>query len=257
MTKEENSRDRSIEFLGNIISSESAKPDNEANFDLIDECEKLLYDLVDDEISLSDEEINERIKKVNRIRRVKSQRRKTGIGISRRVFAAVCAAVILCIGVGAVCMIDPKIRDGIRTALGLDVGESIEIDGITFINGGTSKLYRDIDEFLADNDLDIMYPHELPNGLKITEVCMTEENSFPIHLVFEDYRYSVNVYKRGDSHVEEMKASADTTTEVNGRTFFVLNVDDRWIALVSDDLYTYEICSANEADLYVLMEGLK
>lgn len=161
MTENENLRNKSIEFLGDIISSESAKPDDEANFDLIEECEKLLYELVDDKIDLSDEEINKRVRKItHRKRKVPS---RIGSGLPRRVAAAICAAVILCIGVGAVCMINPNIRDGIMTVLGIGAGESVEIDGITFTNEGTVKKYSNIETLLKDNDIDIMYPHKLPD----------------------------------------------------------------------------------------------
>ena len=255
MTENENLRNKSIEFLGDIISSESAKPDDEANFDLIEECEKLLYELVDDKINLSDEEINKRVKEITYRKRKVSSR--IGIGLPRRVAAAICAAVMLCIGVGAVCMINPNIRDGIMTVFGFNVGESIEIDGVTFVNGGTTKKYSDIEKLLKDNDIDIMYPHKLPDGLKIVELDIRDAGLFPIDLIFDDYRYSVGVYKIGESKVEELKSAAADTIEVNGMTFFVVEANDQWIALFSNNLYTYAIYSANKADLLILMEDFR
>lgn len=254
MTENENLRNKSIEFLGDIISSESAKPDDEANFDLIEECEKLLYGLVDDKINLSNEEINKRVRKITHRKRKVSSR--IGSGLSRRVAAAICAAVILCIGVGATCMINPNIRDGIMTVLGIGAGESVEIDSITFTNEGTVKKYSNIETLLKDNDIDIMYPHKLPDGLKIVEIDIQDAGLFPIDLIFDDYRYSVGVYKIGESKVEELKSVADTI-EVNGMTFFVVEANDQWIALLSNSLYTYVIYSANEADLLILMEDFR
>ena len=63
MTEYEILKKRTIKLLGEIISSESAKPDDEADFVLIEECENLLCELLDADISLSEEDIDARIKK--------------------------------------------------------------------------------------------------------------------------------------------------------------------------------------------------
>ena len=153
-------------------------------------------------------------------------------------------------------MINPNIRDGIMTVLGISAGESVEIDGITFINEGMVKKYSNIEKLLKDNDIDIMYPHKLPDGLKIVEIYIRDAGLFPIDLIFDDYRYSVCVYKIGESKVEELKSAAETI-EVNGMTFFVVEANDQWIALFSNNLHTYAIYSANKADLLILMEDFR
>ena len=51
MTEYEMLKKRTIKLLGEIISSESAKPDDEADFALIEECENLLCELLDADIS--------------------------------------------------------------------------------------------------------------------------------------------------------------------------------------------------------------
>ena len=225
MTEYEMLKKRTIKLLGEIISSESAKPDDEADFALIEECENLLCELLDADISLSEEDIEARIKKITQ-KNSKILFGKTKKRISR-VVAIACASIVLCIGVGAAaCMIDPKILDGIRTILKYNVGESIDIDGITFTNGGKVKEYKTIDELLADNQIDIMYPHELPEGVYIEDVYVSEEGLFPIVIVFNDSRNGLSIYKNKEERIENLKSDTESVV-INGLTFFVKQTHEK------------------------------
>ena len=104
MTEYEMLKKRTIKLLGEIISSESAKPDDEADFALIEECENLLCELLDADISLSEEDIEARIKKITQ-KNSKILFGKTKKRISR-VVAIACASIVLCIGVGAAACMD-------------------------------------------------------------------------------------------------------------------------------------------------------
>ena len=254
MTEYEILKKRTIKLLGEIISSESAKPDDEADFVLIEECENLLCELLDADISLSEEDIDARIKKITQ-KNSKILFGKTKKRISR-VVAIACASIALCIGVGAAaCMIDPKILDGIRTILKYNVGESIDIDGITFTNGGKVKEYKTIDELLADNQIDIMYPHELPEGVYIEDVYVSEEGLFPIEMALSN-NGMIFIYDTDIEDYEKLKTISDGI-EINGNIFYVKQTHEQWTALVYNDLYMYQITCSNREDLQIIMEGLE
>ena len=254
MTEYEILKKRTIKLLGEIISSESAKPDDEADFALIEECENLLCELLDADISLSEEDIDARIKKITQ-KNSKILFGKTKKRISR-VVAIACASIVLCIGVGAAaCMIDPKILDGIRTILKYNVGESIDIDGITFTNGGKVKEYKTIDELLVDNQIDIMYPHELPEGVYIEDVYVSEEGMFPIEMALSN-NGMIFIYDTDIEDYEKLKTISDGI-EVNGNIFYVEQTHEQWTALVYDDLYMYQITCSSREDLQIIMEGLE
>ena len=254
MTEYEMLKKRTIKLLGEIISRESAKPDEEADFALIEECENLLCELLDADISLSEEDIDVRIKKITQ-KNSKILFGKTKKRISR-VVAIACASIALCIGVGAAaCMIDPKILDGIRTILKYNVGESIDIDGITFTNGGKVKEYKTIDELLADNQIDIMYPHELPEGVYIEDVYVSEEGLFPIEMALSN-NGMIFIYDTDIEDYEKLKTISDGI-EINGNIFYVKQTHEQWTALVYNDLYMYQITCSNREDLQIIMEGLE
>lgn len=254
MTEYEMLKKRTIKLLGEMISSESAKPDDEADFALIEECENLLCELLDADISLSEEDIDARIKKITQ-KNSKILFGKTKKRISR-VVAIACASIVLCIGVGAAaCMINPKILDGIRAILKYNVGESIDIDGITFTNGGKVKEYKTIDELLADNQIDIMYPHELPEGVYIEDVYVSEEGMFPIEMALSN-NGMIFIYDTDIEDYEKLKTISDGI-EVNGNIFYVKQTHEQWTALVYDDLYMYQITCSSREDLQIIMEGLE
>lgn len=255
MTEHQMLKKRTIKLLGDIIENESAKPDEETDFALIEECENLLFELVNDSMSLSDEDINERIIKVTR----KNSRTLCGKAKKRisRIIAIACASIALCIGVGAVaCLIDPKILDGIRKVLKYNVGESINIDGITFINDGEMRQYETIDELLDGNDIDIMYPHELPDGVYIEYVYVSEETVFPIDIVLSDHYGMICIYKTDSEDLKNIKATSESI-EVNGIIFFVKQTHEQWSALAYDELYTYHISCFNKDILQIIMKGFR
>ena len=253
MTEYEIFKNQTLKLLGEIISYESAKPDDEADFDLIEDCEKMMCDLLEGSATLSDEEIRIRIEKVKQKSRVSKPKKKIRKGFSR-VAAALCAVLVLCISVCAVCVISPEIREGIMKSLGISVGESVDVNGITFINNGNVTEYQDIETLLKENDLDIMYPHTLPENIYIADVSVIENGSNIVTILFSDNSGFIDVYFRGDHSVENIKAYATKTT-IEEKDFYIAEIDNCWIAIISDNQYTYYISYLNQLGLNTIMEG--
>ena len=253
MTEYEIFKNQTLKLLGEIISYESAKPDDEADFDLIEDCEKMMCDLLEGSATLSDEEIRIRIEKVKQKSQVSKPKKKIRRGFSR-VAAALCAVLVLCISVCAVCVISPEIREGIMKSLGISVGESVDVNGITFINNGNVTEYQDIEALLVENGLDIMYPHKLPENVWVETIYVTEQSSNMLTMVFSDNLGVLNVYFKSDNIVEEIKETADKVTVAN-KEFYVKKIEDYWIAIMSDETYTYYVSYMNQTGLYIIMEG--
>lgn len=253
MTEYEIFKNQTLKLLGEIISYESAKPDDEADFDLIEDCEKMMCDLLEGSATLSDEEIRIRIEKVKQKSQVSKPKKKIRRGFSR-VAAALCAVLVLCISVCAVCVINPEIREGIMKSLGISIGESVDVEGITFINNGAITEYHDIETLLIENNLDIMYPHTLPENIWIKDIYMTEVNTNTITMVFSNNSGFVEVYLYGEDSVENITEDA-TRIVIADKEYYITEIDDRWIAIFSDNLYTYYISYLNQSGLYTIMEG--
>ncbi len=254
MTEYEIFKNQTLKLLGEIISYESAKPDDEADFDLIEDCEKMMCDLLEGSVTLSDEEIRIRIEKVKQKTQVSKPKKKVHRGLSRGAAAVLCAVLVLCISVCAVCVISPEIREGILKSLGISVGESVDVNGITFINNGDVTKYQDIESLLVENGLDIMYPQTLPENVWIEAIYVTEQSSNIMTMVFSDNLGLVDVCLKGEDTVEGIIDEAEKVVIAN-KDFFVKKADKYWIALITDAHYIYYISYMNQDGLNIIMEG--
>ncbi len=54
------------------------------------------------------------------------------------------------------------------------VGTGTDMEGITFINKGEEKKYSSLEELLQSENLDIMYPSKLPDGVEIKSIGISE-----------------------------------------------------------------------------------
>ncbi len=255
MNENESYRKKMIGFLGDIIERESGKSDREANHDLIEDCGNMLCDLVGVDAAVSDDEIEKRIRMVTGRNDTRHHTRKRTA--ARRAGSVFLAAALLCVSVGAVCLIDPKLREGFTTAIDMGYGKPVDVDNYTFKVIGTSRIYGNAEELLKATGLDIMYPHEFPESTGFKEINTVEETTFPIIFAFDDPLFSVSVHERGTVSNEEFQNDHDSVVTIGGKTFYIKKVAGQWVALIMDDFYTYQIWSANEKDLYTMMKGLK
>lgn len=253
MTEYEIFKNQTLKLLGEIISYESAKPDDEADFDLIEDCEKMMCDLLEGSATLSDEEIRIRIEKVKQKSQVSKPKKKIRRGFSR-VAAALCAVLVLCISVCAVCVISPEIREGIMKSLGISVGESVDVNGITFINNGSVTKYKDIETLLSENELNIMYPHKLPEDSYIAGIYVSEQESVTVKMLLSENSGYIYAYNNTDDRVENIKKDAEKVI-VCEKEFYYIEIEDRCVALISDDQYTYYISYLDYSGLQTIMEG--
>lgn len=255
MTEYEIFKNQTLKLLGEIISYESAKPDDEADFDLIEDCEKMMCDLLEGSVTLSDEEIRIRIEKVKQKTQVSKPKKKIRRGFSR-VAAALCAVLALCVSVCAVCVMNPEIREGIMKAMGISVGESVDVNGITFINNGAITEYVDMEKLLLDNDWDIMYPHDFPEKINIKSVNVMEQSNILLQIIFSDNSGNVTVYSSSEEKLDLFEGNNDTEKVIiRDNEFRTMQLDDRWIAILTDDRYTYYISYMDKAGLYTIMGG--
>lgn len=254
MTEYEAFKNRTIEFLGEIISKESEKPDDEADLELIGECEQLLCELCADEPSLSEAEINDRIDRLIGKPNVGKRKRFSGKRILL-IAAILCATVILGVGVSSDYVMDSELFNGIMTVLGLKVGESVDINGKTYIRNGEVTEYDSFDALLEDTKLEIMYPQELPDNIQVQRILILDNGIFPIQTFFNERHGLFTIYLNGDNDARYILESTETI-EVGQMEFKYRHDGNKWMAAVSDSNYTYAISCTDEADLYAILESL-
>lgn len=144
-----------------------------------------------------------------------------------------------------------------KELLKLPIGESITEYGMTFTRYGESKKYADIEEFTKEEQLDILYPSVLPDGETtkyITNIDMTE-GKFDILFVFstKNLSYVVCNYQIVDLNT----LTEYTTYEVNGLTFYIINIDPVYQAVCSYNGYMYCVVYNDYDNLLNILSNMK
>lgn len=189
MNEQMMSREELVIWLRDAIAAETDKPESEIDYAFVDECMAMLSELMTDEYNLTPEQINSKVQKITSNHSTVSAKKKP-MKLKRLVVIAVAAAVLIC-GTIAV-LATPYLRHMVMRVLGMEVGESIEYNGVTYINSGEGKVYSNIAELVEQEGLDIMYPHKLPEGLEITKVVKFEEED-KIIVIFNDENINFTV----------------------------------------------------------------
>ena len=125
----------------------------------------------------------------------------------RKTVAVLCTIlVVFGLMLGTVCAIGGvspiTILDNIGHAIfGWEVGEPVEIEGLTFIRNGEPKQYDSIEQCLREEGLDICYPTWLPEGVKLESVLSVSGDGY------ERYIYKFNS--------DSVYISIDTSVNIN------------------------------------------
>ena len=255
MTSKEMTRAEMIRWLGEAIAAETEKPFEEIDYGFVDECGCLLDELMGKSAAMSAEEIAGRMKKL-KPDTTSAVRKKLGYRKLWKI-AAAAAAVVLCMSVTAIAI--PELRVQLLNVLQLGVGESVENDGITYIHGGKSTQYDDIDSLISTENLDILSFEDSTNTIKITNICYIDEASMTTisfedpTIYFEilhDQNYIIDVIK--DSPKKHLSCEADAhllTKEMNG----IISYN----AYIYHNGDTYIIKTTSEETLETLLDSLK
>lgn len=96
----------------------------------------------------------------------KHHRLKKALLIAAAVIALACSATLVATAFGF------DIFAHFRELLSCPAGAKIEENGITLVHNGETTVYSSIEELLEAEQLTVMYPTKLPEGISITEVRM-------------------------------------------------------------------------------------
>ena len=164
-------RSEMIKWLGDEIRTETEKPFDDIDHDFVEECSCLLVELMGETAVMSEEEIAERMAKLNPDAVAP---KKTGIKLKRMWKIAIAAAVVLCMGITVLAV--PALRMALMTALQLEVGEATEVDGIIYTNAGVVQKYESIDDLMENEELGFSLPKIQLETLRIKEILHVAES---------------------------------------------------------------------------------
>lgn len=246
-----------IRFLGDVIEAEMNKPDDEINLGLIEECDGFLAELLSD-VTVSDEQMAENIAKIKgmaapcAITPICPRR----LLRPRRLVAAILAAALLIGGSLTAYAFVPAFRDMVRNVLNLDSGEAIDGEGVTYIYSGKASTYQSIDELVQKENLDILYPHDLPDSLRIKSIIGSGEGDGLIYnIAFSDGVTGIDI-ESGEIDISTLYKESEKFVNSQNITSYILVNEEKVVSTTVHNGWTYYI-TANTVDaMKVILENL-
>ena len=140
----------------------------------------------------------------------------------------------------------------------LKPGEDVDKDGFTFEYLGENKQYTDIKDVLSDQNLDIMYPSVLPDGVAIEKVYLTEafsgEEKGELIVTFNDKDISCRIRNQNSVNIVPEKYEEYTTDDL---VFYIETVsfEKRYQAVAQSNGIEYKLLCNDYEQLITLMKG--
>ncbi len=173
-------REQKIAWLCQIIKNETEKPEDERDVDLISECSDYLYELSEDDLRFSEEELQQGLAKIKQNHQASGatilpmkKRRKRLIRVAI-IFAATFAVLFSGISVAAKTQGYTNawefVSQNVDIISKMKPGDRIEDGNITLIKGEESIIYASIEELIKKENYNILYPSKLPDNVRIRKI---------------------------------------------------------------------------------------
>jgi len=249
-------RESLAKWLGDIISEEMKKSDSEIDWDLVDECEAYLAELYSD-VVISEKELKANIAKIkaSACNVTSSPKRSRKPRMRCLLAAGLAAALLFCCAVTAYAFV-PQFREAIQRVLCLNPGTAVSEDGVTYVYAGETINYQSIDDLIQSEKIDILYPHNLSDNLKIKSVIgITNESGSEYYISFVDEAVSFSI-KSGEIDVSDLSLENPPYKNQNEIVSYISSDNGIFIAVTVFNGYTYYVTTYDESQLITILESL-
>lgn len=162
-----------------ILETEINKDYEEMDAGLVYECVDFLMEMEGDEKRLTSSEIRENIKEIPFVDEFQGSNKTKGIQFTRKAFwVAACLTILMLVANLAAAAFGTDIVSLFKqwgvNFVDMIAGEKLDAGSITIIKPNYSASYDTIEELLAAEGLQILYPSYLPDGYSIHSVTYVE-----------------------------------------------------------------------------------
>ena len=269
-----NSNEKMISLLYQIIDSELAKPNKETDIDLIAECSDLVDELSNDTHYYTDEELDAKLKELRRrAEKTNNQpkqvikaascthkeikRKIKWIGIAVAVMIAT-SVITISAATGQLSKAWQYVSDNIQKILGLAPGDSLQEGEITVIKGTGTATYPSIEDYLRQENPDILYPSALPDKIYINKIVINQESDAMYTLLYQttsnNLSISVSNYLQNDLSSPENYIVYDTPYI----TFYIKEMSNRTFQAIGQrNGFEYYINFSDYEQLITILDNMK
>ncbi|MBQ3002131.1 MAG: hypothetical protein IJD82_00205 [Clostridia bacterium] len=150
--------------------------------------------------------------------------------LKKALLVAAAAAVLLCCASVVVAALGFDVCGYFKGLVFSPAGSKIEENGITLLHNGKTTVYSSIEELIKAEQLEIMYPTKLPDGVSITEVRMVprEDGKETVEIKTNDTNTFVcidlTINNVGDTFADcELYSKNDKAFYIQRQDFFAIS----------------------------------
>lgn len=252
-------------YLIQQIDIELSKPLDEQDMRYIDECNEFLKQINGDKYMPDPqrkqqqlEALRQRIndKSVEKVIRTKRFGRRT-MAVLCAIVAIFCSSVLITSAISQTSILDVLESWG-RAVFDIPYGEEVVVNEMTFVRNGDVKEYGSIGELLEQEQLDIMIPTWLPDGVRIEKLTWLEsdhEISINIGFNIEDILIKIRF---GEEYYKKVLASSRASQlNVDGEICYFISTNSRQELVYCQQGYTYSILAYDIQVLENILKGLE
>lgn len=234
MTQEFDKKNKLIQYLSYTRDREASKPLDEMDTDLIEACVELLLELQNKEVTLSAEQIEERVRSLpwpEQTGSHSSSQTSKPKRVSKKKILLIAAIVAILCAVFAILStsydsddMHKIVKDKLGSVFNLPVGESFVHGNSELVYTGVGDYYSSTKDFLENEDYDVLLPVALPEGIELTKIMVVEKQN-DITLSFSSCVTAFNIAL----NEEIPQATIENTDEIkdlNGLQCYVNHVDE-------------------------------
>ena len=234
-------KEQQIAWLCQIINSEVEKSDDEVDYDLVMECTEFLKDLTSADMPYSNEEIEEKFKKIEgdiaqaeqrgQILSAPTHKKRfkpwlkivVALAATFSVFFATLTVVAKTQGYSSAWEF---VATNARKLIGLESGEQFDENGITVIKHTGKTFYTSIDELMEKEAFGILYPSNLPDDLKIKEIQQFYESTDEYSLVFLFSEQNDRIHVSNNEKIDFEKIENTEAVSIGGIEFYITQMEN-------------------------------
>ena len=262
-------KEQKIQWLCQIIDNETEKPEDEIDFALIDECSAYLRELSGKEAEATQEQ------KTRILQQIKAHHNQTATGSAKELrpnwrkagkivaIAAMVAALLISTltviaKVSGYSSAWEYVKENIQKVLGLDAGDRVNDGGITLIKNDDVVAYHSIEELLESEGLDILYPAELPDGVRITKISQQVVSNEEIVYCYQFTDETIFIMASTVSRVSQEKLERYEKIPNDSISAYLIEKESGECQIVGyDDKYEYRIYGSEYDVLMEILKGMK
>ncbi len=267
------------DILFRIIEIESAKSEEDADMELIQECVEFLNILTNSEteIKMQESQVADRLQQIyqkaaedttsentdlTQHQPVIRKRRLRSFGIIAASFAFV--ILIAATSLTVIARVNGYgnmwewLSDHMNEIFHLNSGEEHSIDGITVVVDNDATTYPDIETWLQKTSMDILYPTVLPDDVKLERILQSSQSENEISMIWvfniSNVRFSVQNY---DLSYFELSNDAEIIDASGYRFNILYRPETGYQAFCIAGDYAYSIECADRESLLTIINHLK